>query len=58
MYLQWLGTIDKEGRPVNMFAACARDKLVLLGNSPQDLQWAERDMTKYLAAQTLLQMKD
>ena len=48
--------IDKSGKEVDMYSASDRSKLVLLGDAPQDLSWAQHAPEKYLEAKLLLML--
>ena len=43
LYIKWLGLTTEK------FSAVNSDKLVILGSTPQDMQWAETCQAKYLA---------
>ena len=45
LYIKWLGLTAEK------FSAVNSDKLVPLGSTPQDMQWAETCQAKYMAAQ-------
>ena len=45
LYIKWLGLTAEK------FSAVNSDKLVPLGYTPQDMQWAETCQAMYLAAQ-------
>ena len=48
MYVKWLGLLDKQGRCI--YAASSREKIVLLGDTPQDILWGEKVPLLYQAA--------
>ena len=45
--------MDKEGNEVAIYCAHEVSKLEILGDSPQDLSWAQGAPEKYLAAKAL-----
>ena len=45
LYIKWLRL------PAEKLSAVNSDKLVPLGSTPQDMQWAETCQAKYMAAQ-------
>ena len=45
LYIKWLGL------PAEKFSAVNSDKLVPLGSTHQDMQWAETCQAMYMAAQ-------
>ena len=45
--------MDKEGNEVSIYCAHEVSKLEILGDSPQDLSWAQGAPEKYLAAKAL-----
>ena len=51
VYIKWIGVLDHEGKPVDMYAASNANMLVHLGYTPQDMEWAEKVKDKYMAAQ-------
>ena len=53
VYVRWLKMIDKDGKEVTMYSASHRSKLILLGDAPQDLSWAQHAPEKYLEAKSL-----
>ena len=44
---------DKDGQEVAMYSASVRSKLILLGDTPQDLSWAQYAPEKYLEVKSL-----
>ena len=54
VYIKWVGLVDTAGEEVATFAAAERSKLVLLGNSPQDIEWGKRVPAMYMAAKMVM----
>ena len=54
LYIKWVNLLDKSGNEV--FAAREREKLVTLGDTRQDMIWAEPVPEKYLAAKTMIML--
>ena len=52
LYIKWVNLLDKSG--IEVFAASEREKLLTLGDTRQDMIWAEPVPEKYLAAMQLL----
>ena len=52
VYIKWVGLLDGAGGA--MFAAAEQQRLVLLGDSPEDMAWGERVKDNYLAAKAML----
>lgn len=54
LYIKLVNMLDKSGNEV--FAASESKKLVLLGDTRQDLTWAEAVPDKYLAAKAMIML--
>ena len=54
LYIKWVSLLDKSGNEV--FAASESEKLVMLGDTCQDLTWAEAVPDKYLAAKAMIML--
>ena len=48
MYLKWIGILDKQGQYI--YAASSWEKIVLLGETPQDILWREKVPMLYKTA--------
>ena len=49
-----MGVISAAGEEVATFTAADRSKLVLLGDSPQDMEWGKRVPNMYMAAKMVM----
>ena len=54
LYIKWVNLLDKSGN--ELFAASEREKLVTLGDTRQDMIWAEPVPDKYLAAKAMMML--
>ena len=45
VYVKWIG--------LEKFSAVNKEKLVMMGNTPQDMLWGERNSAHYQAAQAM-----
>ena len=52
VYIKWVGLVDGAGGA--MYAAAEQQRLVLLGDSPEDMAWGERVEDNYLVAKAML----
>ena len=54
VYIKCVGFVDTAVEEVATFAAAERSKLVLLGDSPQDIEWGKRVPAMYMAAKMVM----
>ena len=54
VYIKWVGVLSAAGEEVATYAAADRSKLVLLGDSPQDVEWGKRVPAMFMAAKMVV----
>ena len=54
VYIKWVGVLSAAGEEVATYAAADRSKLVLLGDSPQDVEWGKRVPVMFMAAKMVV----
>ena len=48
VYIEWIG--------LEKYSAVSKEKLVMMGSTPQDMLWGERNSAHYQAAQAMKMM--